>query len=259
MLYYFVLLALPPLSFRTKPEMAFHEMRELLSLNLTLEDQERVTTLLHSVDLYNLKAFWLGEPLKANGNVGEKSLEEALLVKDRLPTYLLDYLDRYETTQERLRYFPSLVASFYRELGEKESGFLLTFFQFERELRLILCALRAKQTGRDIVKELQFEDPTDPMVAYILAQKDGAEFTLPLAFESLKILFVENSRDPEKLNLAILEYRFAKIEEMEEDLPPFSMDQVLAYVAKFLIIDQWFSERDFEKGHLVVDELSKYG
>ena len=259
MLYYFVLLALPPLSFRTKPEMAFHELKELFSLNITAEDQERITTLLYSVDLYNLKAFWLGAPLKDLGNVGEKTLEEALLVKDRLPMYLLDYLDQYETTHERLRYFPALVASFYRELGEKESGFLLAYFQFERELRLILSALRAKQMGRDIVKELQFEDATDPMVAYILAQKDGAEFIPPREFESLKILFVENSRNPEKLNRAMLEYRFAKIEEMEEELPPFSMDQVLAYVAKFLVIDQWFSERDFEKGHLAVDELSKYG
>lgn len=258
MLYYFVLLALPPLSFKTKPDIAFNELKDTLSLNLTPHDQKRLESLLRTIDLYNIRAFWLGQPLDDRGNLGAKNLEEALLVRDRFPQYLIDFLERYETTHERLRNFPALIASLYQEKGEQEKGFLRRYFQFERELMLMLSALRAKQTGRDIVRELQFEDPLDPTVAYILAQRDAADFTPPQEFEQLKILFVENSRDPEKLNRAILEYRFDKIEEMEQEIPPFSMDQVLAYVAKFLIIDSWF-QRDMEKGHLAVEELSQYG
>ena len=258
MLYYFVLLALPPLSFRHKPEIAFNDLKDTLSLNLTPHDQERLESLLRTIDLYNIRAFWLGQPLDDRGNLGAKNLEEALLVRDRLPTYLVDYLERYESTHERLRNFPALIASQYREKGEQEKGFLGRYFQFERELLLILAALRSKQTRRDIVRELQFEDPMDPTVAYILAQKDAPDFTPPQEFEQLKILFVENTRDPEKLNRAILEYRFEKIEEMEQENTPFSMDQVLAYVAKFLIIESWF-QRDLEKGRLAVEQLSQYG
>ncbi len=258
MLYYFVLLALPPLTLRLKPEIAFNELKDMLFLNLAPSDRKPLEYLLRTIDFYNIRAFWLSQPLDDRGNLHAKDLEEALLVRDRLPLYLVDYLERYETTLERLHYFPSLIASFYREQEEQASGFLRAYFHFERQLMLILAALRSKQTGRDIVKELQFEDPMDPAVSYILAQKDAAEFTPPREFEQVKILFVENIRDPEKLNRALLEYRFEKIEEMEQENVPFSIDQVLAYVAKFLIVDSFF-QRDLEQGRLALKALSQYG
>ncbi|MBI4142664.1 thioredoxin domain-containing protein, partial [Candidatus Uhrbacteria bacterium] len=39
----------------------------------------------------------------------------------------------------------------------------------------VLTALRAKQSGRDLAVELQFEDPKDPFVLQILSQKDSPE------------------------------------------------------------------------------------
>jgi hypothetical protein len=122
---------------------------------------------------------------------------------------------------------------------------------------LVLTALRAKEAGRDIVRELQFEDPYDPFIANILAQKDSSDFIPPKEYEDLKILFVEKAHNPEKLNRAISEYRMKKIEEMEDEESPFSIDQVLGYVARFLIVDSWF-QLDREQGRLEVDKLSEY-
>ena len=258
MLYYFPLLALPPLTLKSKPELSFKEFKDFLFLNLFPPDWKQFELLLQSVDLYNIRAFWLGAAIDDRGTLDAKSLEEKLLVRDEFPLYLIEYLERYETTADRLRYFPLLVASFYREQGLLGTKFLQRYFQFERELRLVLTALRSKQQGRDVAKELQFEDPTDPMVAYILAQKDAEDFSPPMGFERLKIEFVENYRDPEKLNNAVLEFRFDQIKAMEEEDSPFSIDQVLAYAARFLIVDGWF-RLDRVQGLLVVEKLSQYG
>ncbi|HSX26481.1 MAG TPA: DUF2764 family protein [Chlamydiales bacterium] len=255
--YYYVLSALPPLALGVKPELSFKEVREMLALNLSAKDLHEVERLLRPIDLYNIRALWLGLPLDDKGNYNSRDLEEVLLVQGPLPPYLIDFLERYESTEDRLRYFSSLYASLYREEQVKFTGFLRKYYQFERELRLILTALRAKQAGRDIVRELQFEDPLDPFVAQILAQKDVAEYTPPREYEDLKTLFMENRSDPKKLYRAILQYRFDKIEEMEE-VPDFGIDSILAYLAKLILVESW-AQLDREKGTTAVEQLSQYG
>ena len=248
--YYFLISAFPPLTLGVAPPISFREAKDLLLLNLTPEDMEQVALLLRSIDLYNIRALWLGEPLDDRGNLNGKELEEALLIRDMLPSYFNDFLDRYESTQDRLRYFSSLFASLYRD--EKLKGFLLEYYRFERELRLCLTALRAKRAGRDLLYELQFEDPTDPLIADILAQKDSAEYTPPGEFEEVKTLFLENRSDPRKLDRAISEYRFKKIEEMEQN-QDFSINRVLAYIARLMVDESLVA--DPEKGK---EELRHY-
>ena len=46
----------------------------------------------------------------------------------------------------------------------------------EREIRLILVALRAKKFGRDLLLELQYEDSDTDFIAQMLAQKDAAQY-----------------------------------------------------------------------------------
>jgi len=174
-----------------------------------------------------------------------------------LPDYILDFLDRYDTVEQRLRYFSSLYVSFFQEMQAKTTGFLRTYYTFERDVRLILTALRAKQTKRDVARELQFEDPTDSLVMDILAQKDAADYTPPSDYEELKTRFLKHLSDPKKLYLELLEYRFAKIEEMEED-EPFSINYLLGYTARLLIVESW-SGLNEEKGAAIIEDLSKYG
>lgn len=256
MQYYFVASALPPLSIGAKPELSFQELRELLNLNLTESDLKQVTDLLRLIDLSNIRSFWLGQPLDDRGNVSPKRLEEVILIRE-LPSYILDFLDRYETTEERLRYFSSLYASLFQEMQAKTTGFLQKYYTFEREVRLILTALRAKKTRRDIVRELQFEDPTDPLVMDILSQKDAPDYTPPQEYEALKTLFLKSLSDPKALFRALLEYRFAKIEEMEEN-EPFSINHLLGYIARLLIVESWAGLNQ-EQGVAIIEDLSRYG
>jgi len=251
--YYFIIAAFPPLTLETKPELTYKELWDLLVLNLSPKDMGKMEELLRPIDLYNMRAFWLKLPLDDRGRLKAKEIEEELLVKEDLPNYVIEYLERYESTEDRLRYFSFLYASLYRDMQPRLTGFLLKYYQFERDIRLVLTGLRAKRAERDIVRELQFEDPTDSLVAEILAQKDTTDYTPPREYEDLKTLFVENSSDPQELNRAILGYRFKKIEEMEE-AQDFGIDRVLAYVAKFMLAES-LADLDVEKG---MEQLSQY-
>jgi hypothetical protein len=255
--YYFLVTALPPLSLGAKPEISFKELKDLLVLNLSAGDLKEVEKLLRGVDLYNIRALWLGLPLDERGNFNAKDLEEALLVQEALPSYLIDYLERYESNQDRIRYFSSLFTSLYRDELAKLKGFNLKYYRFEREMRLVLTALRAKRQGRDLIRELQFEDPTEPFVAQIIAQKDANDYVPPQEYEELKTLFMDNVSEPLKLYQAILQYRFDKIEEMIEN-QDFSIDRILSYVARLMIVES-LADLDTENGKLAVEQMSQYG
>lgn len=252
--YYFLSTALPSLNWGAVPEITFKELYDLASMNLSAHDLVEFQILLQPIDLYNVKALWLALPLDDRGNFSGKELEEALLIRDLLPPYLIEYVEEHESTENRLRYFSSLYASMYRQ---EWKGFLGLYFNFEREVRLVLAALRAKKMGRDIVYELQFEDPLDSFVAQIFSQKDMPDYIPPMEYEDLKTLFMENSSDPRKLSLALMKYRFEKIGEWEEN-EHFTLDWILAYGAKLLILESG-AHVDKEKANIAVEELSKYG
>lgn len=254
--YYFLGTSFPPLTIGQTPQVSFDELRELLRMNLTPADWAKFVDLLRLIDLSNVRAEWLGVPFDEQGNFTSLELDEALLVREGLPVFLTDYLDKYDTIEDRLRFFPSLYPALYREMMEKYlSGFLHEYYKLEREIRLTMTALRAKRFHRDVLRELQFEDPTDPMVADIIAQKDAAEYTPPFETQSLKALFTRCADDPKELHKALLEYRFDKLQELEE-AGPFTMDAILGYAARLLLVESW-NRLDLGKGTELIEHLSR--
>jgi hypothetical protein len=263
MAYYFALTSLPPIAIGEAPGCSFKEARQMLKLNLSRKDVEKVELLVRPIDLYNLKAIWLGIPLDElddRGNYSANELQEALLVSERLPQYLVDFLQEYESAEERLRYFPRLLAALFREEGK--GSFLGKYFALEREIRLVLTALRAKLVGRDVAKELQFEDPHDPFVAQILAQKDAPDYTPPREYEELKTFFLAYVAEPQKLHQAVLQYRFSRVEELESQAAEFGIDRILGYLARLLLVEdgERLKERSLrEKGTGILEQLSEHG
>ena len=171
------------------------------------------------------------------------------------PPFVLAFVNRYESLEERLRYFPSLMASLYRETISQTKGFLRRFYQLDREIRLCLTALRAKTAHKDLIREFQFEDPSDPFVAQLIAQKDEKETILPEDYEDLNRVFLENKSEPKKLFRAILQIRFSHIEDLEAG-QPFTIDQVLGYLARLYIVEAW-DQLDEEKGRSALQEVCR--
>jgi len=248
---YFLAASLPPLELKEKPGITFEEFKNRLELNLSPKDLELASVLRRLVDLYNIRSLFLEEAIDPRGNFDEKELDEALLTRDLLPEYVFDFLDRYETVADKVKYFFGLLTLFFQEEMAKHTGFVRWYLRFEREWRLVLMALRSKRSKRDLIAQLQFEDFSDSLVADILAQKDREDYTPPPEYAELKEFFVETGNDPWQQNLSLVEYRFRSIEEGVK-APLFSVEWVLSYLARLMLLEDWH-ELNKEKGRMILD------
>lgn len=236
--YYFLATMLPPLQMGTPPEIPFEEFDYLLRLNLSVSDYAQTTVIRRFYDLQNIKAFWKDEPLDPHGNFDVVELEEALIAREGFPDYVYSFLDKHDSKEERVRFFPGLIAAYFREEIARATGFLREYLKFEREWRLVLIGFRAKQLDRDLAAELQFEDFQDDLVAQILAQKDAPRYLPPEGYETLEALFQEYGKLPKELYLALDAYRFAKIESLLK-LQLFSIGRILGYLVQLIAVEQW--------------------
>lgn len=258
--YYFLPSLLPELQLGHRPALGYDELSELLQSNLSKSDLERTRRLRALIDLENLRSYWSGETHDRRGNYTRDELIEALESRAlpggrELPDYLLDYLSRYPTDKERLDHFFFLISEFLKLQMEDAEGFLCRYFTFEKEMRLVLVGFRAKQQGRDLVKELQYEDASDPLVAQILAQKDAKVYEPPFEYKELKPIFEEFSTTPLELHKALAEYRLNHIQDLYSG-EIFTMDRILGFMARLLIVERWL-EIDVKRGVEIIDEVGR--
>jgi hypothetical protein len=249
--YYFLAASLPPLALGLPPELSFEELAARLQLNLTKKDQEQAAVLRRFIDLGNIRSLLLEEPIDPRGNLSEKELDEALLIQNVLPAYVFEFLNRYDSVQEKLRYFSGLFAQFFVEEIPKQKGFLKRYLSFEREWRLVMTALRAKQMGRDVAQELQFEEFTDPLVAQILTQRDAERYDPPVEYADIKEKFESCGPDPWQQHRLFAAWRFSRIDDLVRR-PLFTIDFVLAYMAKLIAVEDW-NELDGDRGRMILD------
>ncbi len=257
--YYFLASLLPRLEIGHIPAIGFSELRELLAANLTADDLKKVRELLRLIDIENLRAYFAHEPIEPRGNLNREGLEMALH-EERwpdsevdFPDYLIDFLERYKTPKERIRKFDELLSSFLLQESLKQEGFLKDYFSFERALRLVLVGFRSKMMGKDVAQELTYEDPEEPLIAEILAQKDAAHFEPPYEFNDLKAILEENGDAPMELHKALTEYRFNRIEEFFET-DYFGIDRILGYIARLTLVERWL-ELNLEHGMKVIHTI----
>ncbi|SCA63162.1 Uncharacterized protein TC_0583 [Chlamydiales bacterium SCGC AG-110-M15] len=249
--YYFLTSLFSPLEIGHPPAMHSEELTDILREDLNTDDWITFCSMRQYLDLENLRNWLKGDPVDPRGNFTAKELEENIENETGLPDFVFEFLKTYEELDERLRFFPSLFTRFFDEVLTEEDDFLNHYFTFEREWRLVTVGFRAKLLDRDLSKELQYEDPTDTIVAQILAQKDSPSFEPPYGYENLKAVFETHRAEPFKLHKAFCEYRFDKILEMENNAL-FSMDRILGHMARLLIVEQWM-ELDEQEGNKVID------
>lgn len=254
--YYYLATSLPALQIGVPPEIDFQELMTLLKENLTEVDYKRTLRLRWLYDIANIKAFWTGEPLDHWGTLDKNELEEVLITRENyLPDFIYEFLADYETLDERLKNFTKLFASYFNKLITRGHGFSKQYAQFERNLRLTLTAFRARQLGRNLEKEFQFEDPNDEIIAQLLAQKDAKTFEPPAGFENLKPILEEFYDSPMDLQKALYEYRFNKLEEIV-NFDTFSIDRILTYLLEYIMVDKW-NQLDKKNGVAIVDHIVK--
>lgn len=253
--YYFLASALPELQIGYPPDISFNTFRYILKVNLTPEDYSKTRIIRRYYDIQNIRTFWLKQELDPRGHFNENELEEALVTQTGFPDYVYDFFERYEPLEDRLHNFSALVGAYFQNEIESTDGFVKEYLTFEREWRLVLTGFRAKVLGRDLAKELQFEDPNDEIVAQIMAQKDAKSYEPPSRYSDLKGAFEQHRNSPLELHKALCEYRFQKVESMY-GIDVFSISRILAYMSQLIIVEKWL-ELDKKKGLQVVEGIVK--
>lgn len=252
--YYFLLSSLPVISIGTKPDISFIELKNYLDWNLSNKDKEKLFVFKQHIDLKNLKNIWLGKKIDPRGNLDDKTLNEAILVGEFFPKYVFKYLRKDLSVGEKLANFPVLESEFFRfQIDNSKSDFLLSYFTFQRNSRLIFAALRAKRLKWDISEELEGEDRKDFLVEGILSQKDEIDYQPPKEYLQLKDIFVKYGSEPKVLYRKFLEYCFS----LYEDLSGknfFTVDQILAYLANLILVEDYYHLNQ-DKGNSIVDSL----
>jgi hypothetical protein len=251
--YYFLATLLPPLRVGSPPEMSSRELDFLLRQNLTESDFGQVMILRQLVDLDNMRAMWQKLPIKSGGNFDEQELEEALIFRQNLPSYVILFLDTYKEAKERIKHF-SLLLRWYFEANTKDAAvFLGRFLSFEWQWRVVFAVLRAKSLGRDFLEELQYENYEDPFIAEIIALNTGSFFQPPAPYDGLTALYEAKKEQPLELYQAISEWRFSHIGAMIE-WDNFSFEKILGFVAQLEICEEWL-QLDKRKGSEIVKTL----
>lgn len=236
--YFFLSSFLPKLQFDFPGTSSFDDLILLYRDNLSSNDMKKVWLIRHFIDLENVCQFLREEPIDKHGNFSESELSLALDLQEGFPQYLFDYLENYQTLEDQIRFFSSVLSHFFLDAQEAFSGFLSFYFDFERKWRLVLTAMRAKRLKVDLAKEFQFEDPRDLFVAELLAQKDTPQFEFPLEFIELDEALKGEAKSPKQQYKAIAQFRYQNILEKIQD-HPFSIDYLLGYLAQFMIVEDW--------------------
>lgn len=253
--YYFFKCALPSIKMGEIPEISFEEFLRMVDLNISGTDKKQIDCLRQYIDIKNLRPYFLQKNLDTRGTLSAKELEEALLVHDFFPPFVFAFMEKYDSAEERLKNFAYLYSAFFR-YAQTFAGFLASYFSFERDLRLIIAALRAKVLKKDIVQELQFEDMQDDLVVYILVQRDSPTFDPPAEYAQVKEIFEKFYHNPLELELRFSLYRQEKIEELTQN-HLFSIEGILGYMAQLWLAENWVMH-DPEKGKELIQRL-RYG
>ncbi|MBM3191629.1 MAG: DUF2764 family protein [Chlamydiae bacterium] len=240
MRYYYLAASLMPLEFGDISELNFLELVDKYSLSLTEASMKALQVVRLYFDLENLRQTLASgsEPLffDTKGNLSQQELKEALEQRVFFAEYVYDFLDSYKTPKEAYQHFPSLLSTYYQKESEKAEGFLKEYLEFERGWRLIATGYRAKKEKKDVVKELEFEDPKDPLVAAVLSQKDSPHFEAPFGYEELQEMLLTSKNKPMYQYRQLAEFRFRKVREMVAS-KSFSLDYLLSYAIRVIILE----------------------
>lgn len=254
--YYFLASLLPELQIGTEPELSLIELARLFDTNLQPKDREKVFSIRLLYDLEAIRKIWKEEEqTQSFGNFTPADLEEVLLTGEGLPAYVYEFLNRYDEDQDRIRHYPALLSTYFREEGKDAEGFLEQYFSFERQWRLVATAFRAKALGKDLVRQLQYEDPEDPLVAELLAQKDTPQFEAPDGFDQLVFLLEANYESPMEMHKQICQWRFRYLQQLVEN-NFFGIDRILSYLARVIIAEEWLL-LDEQQGLAIIDAIAR--
>ncbi len=238
MKYYFLVSYLPELSREDKKiKIRFGDL--LAEKNqIAEEDWLEVEHILLARDIFLLERLRSGREVEV-----EYTLDDPRLLKELVEYSQVGVMERWGPREINL-----LWEMYYDHVIEAtKSDFLRGYFQFEKDLRNIVAAVRARKRGLTVSDHMVGESD----VVDLLQRAGGEDFGLGREYPWIDRLL--QAKDPIQFDEAVEEALWEYIEEQTEQTD-FEFDIVLAYLLKLQLMERRLS-MSTEQGMEVVRQL----
>lgn len=243
--YYYFVSALKNISFdMDKPPYDINEFIAHVREVVRPQDSKVIKAFLHQFDNINLINFLdKKEDYNDLGMISTEVFEEA--VKDPfkdfsvLPLYMLEFLRSLKEEKrsfDKLSLENELALRYYKYLSSINNEFVSSFYVFDSMLRNLITALNAKKYEYDLEKNVL---PLDEEAYAQLIKSRSNDFGLSTNYPWMGDLVSAFQADKHvDLSKKADQLRFEKINELLF-FDCFSINVILAYIIKLIIIDKW--------------------
>lgn len=245
---------LPPLTYQGAPPIDFERLMVLFEMNLSKTDLKKIARLRQYFDVQNVKLSLLDEKIDKRGSLDRQALKAALFEKADLPESTVEILEEDSEVEGRLRRVDEMMARFLQEM-EEMGGILGAYAKFERGLRAIFTAWRAKKRDQDVEKALSFENTHDPVVMDLLSSARSDRFDVPREFSILEESLANWGEDPTRDFDMEMQIRFDWLKEKMIERE-FTFDWIACYTLQLILIENR-SKMNKARGSDVVDTILK--
>ncbi len=257
--YYYVVSGLPEISFDTKLPFTLNDMLDEYQEDLKGE-AEHVNLIILNNDLRNLKDMFKEDGgdekdrhLPSIYSIDE--LKEIVKVRDGVPEFVVDFLERYESRQDYLNNFHELEKGYFIYGTTSSNEFLSKYFQFELDFRNVISAVRSRGKETDIIKYTAGTGD-EIVLSKVRNNKSLPDFGLSGEAKWVeKVISAFDKDDPLNLEETIDKIRFEQIDDMILSMG-FESDVLFAYMIKLQILERWASF-DQDKGKKYIRNIVK--
>lgn len=251
--YYYVVSSLVEHSLESSPKgFDAAALRDEIAGQVDAKGREYIKLLYTFYDIENLISRYNGKttynPL---GNLSPDELEDAEKGSlaatgdgDTLPWFLQSVVDAYRDGTEAddgidiaKSYEKNLWEAYYAECEKSDCRFIREYMRFDRTLRNISAAFVARRTGLPIAPYLVGSDEITNALSHSSASDFGLRGEITYVESVISLLEEENILEKEQ---EFDEIRWKEIEEITV-FDYFTIDKLLAYLAKANIIQRWVS------------------
>lgn len=238
-------------------------LRDEIAGQVVDRDREYIKLLYTFYDIENLISRYNGKTtFNPLGNLTPADLAEAEKGDDTgdgntLPGFLQSVVDTYREGAEAdddvdaaKSYEKNLWEAYYARCESSECRFLRFYMRFDRTLRNISAAFVARRTGLPIAPYLVGSDDTTAALSHSSASDFGLRSEISYVENVISLLEEENILEKER---EFDEIRWTEIETITV-YDYFTIDKLLAYLAKANIIQRWVA-LDRETGQAMLERM----
>jgi hypothetical protein len=248
--YYYLVAGLPDLLLdEGKSFPSFGEIAGEMASHMESSDAALVAFVRYPFDNRNVARLLTKgrEPFDPRGNFSEEELAAEVKAPDRLPAYMVEFLEEHREGRDPYPGFgiyDQLMWSLLAEAFESDNVFVREWFEFDSDLRNVLTAVNVREhaggTGLDMRRELERALVGRTTVTEQILKAGGADVALSGVAPWVERLLSVERHDLVGFEKTIDELRWRMLDELTI-FADFQVETILAFLQKLLLVERWMA------------------